>query len=82
MSSTSMTPDKGYPRENIVEMTSSLFQKDLIYPREGNEAHGTKPHHEGSYNFHTNISHGEKYIQVYEDMEELSNKEKWDAKYS
>ena len=46
---TSVTPYKGVPGENIVTIESHTFWTGLIYPREGTEPLGNKPHYEGSY---------------------------------
>ena len=76
-----MTPDKVHTSNNKVIITSYPFQKYPIYPREVTEPPGNKPHYKGSDNSHTKLSHGEKYIKFYEDMEEFSIKNKEDAKY-
>ena len=40
-------PDRGYPRKNMVTMTSFILKKDPFYPIEVTKPHGTKPHYEG-----------------------------------
>ena len=58
-----------YPRNKLVTITSYPLKKYIIYPRERTESHGTKPQYEVSGNSHTYHPHGEKDIQVYEDIE-------------
>ena len=65
---------KGYPRNNMVKITSSPLQKYSIYPREGTEPHINKSHYKVSDYFYTKRSHIERDIQFYKDMEEFSNK--------
>ena len=60
--------------KNIVTKTSYPVQNDIIDPRERNETHGNKSQYEGSENSHIEHSHGEKCIQVYKGISELSNK--------
>ena len=59
-----------------------MLQKDIICLREITEPRGYKPHYKGSDNSHTVISHGERQIEFYKDMNESSNKYKIDSKYS
>ena len=70
------TPDKVNPRKNIVKMTSYPLQKGPIIPRNRTGPHVTQTQYEGLDNSHIKRSHGEKDIEVYECMEEFSNKNK------
>ena len=51
-------------------MTGSPLWNIYNYPRKENGTHGVKPEYERWENFHSEHSHGEKYIQVYKDMRE------------
>ena len=64
-----MTIDKGHPRKKILTVTSSTFRKYQSHPRQGTEPHVSKTNYKVSDHSHTNLSHGENYIQVYEEIE-------------
>ena len=86
----SVPPDRGNPWKNILTTTSYPLRDYRIIPRKGTETPTTKPQYKGWYNSNVERSHGEKTfkiiaipsiqmmknIEVYEDMEESSHKEK------
>ena len=58
-----VTPDKGYPRKNLVTLTGYPLWKDPIHMIEITEPRGYKAHYKVSDHLYTENSHGEEKLK-------------------